>query len=374
MGAAADDGSGRAGGEPVEPRIVNGVEDMRHAVFFDGLAARSKQSRFWLLLVLAAVIAAAGVVGDSTATVIGAMIVAPMMIPIQGSMLATVLGDRANLARSVWFVTLGAAVVVAIGFLTGLLDPVPVTAATNSQVASRVTPGLVDLLAALGTGVVGSVALVRKDISDTLPGVAIAISLVPPLSVVGLTLESGVPLQSLGALLLFVTNVTAIVATGLVVLGLERIRVAVGATAGRGVERRRNRRAVAIVAAMGIVVLVPLVWSSVGVVVRADRASALQRVGTEWGGQHGWRVVSVDVGTTGRDVVVFTGAPPVPETASLTDDLRGAGVSPSGVTVRFVPQVTRDLGASDPDLTHSGWGDASGARDTMSPDEGKPAA
>ena len=48
-----------------------------------------------------------------------------------------------------------------------------------------------DLLAALATGAVGSVALVRRDISDTLPGVAIAISLVPPLSVVGFTFEAG---------------------------------------------------------------------------------------------------------------------------------------------------------------------------------------
>ena len=66
-------------------------------------------------------------------------------------------------------------------------------AETNSQVAGRVNPRLVDLLAALATGAVGSIALARDDISDTLPGVAIAVSLVPPLAVVGLTLESGAP-------------------------------------------------------------------------------------------------------------------------------------------------------------------------------------
>ena len=82
------------------------------------------------------------------------------------------------------------------------------------------TRGLIDLLAALGTGVVGSIALVRKDISDTLPGVAIAISLVPPLTVVGLTLESGSIAQSLGAVLLFLTNVVAIIGTGIVVMSV----------------------------------------------------------------------------------------------------------------------------------------------------------
>jgi hypothetical protein len=60
------------------------------------------------------------------------------------------------------------------------------------------------------------------DISDTLPGVAIAISLVPPLAVAGLTLQSGAPGQCLGALLLFATNVAAILASGIVVMTLYR--------------------------------------------------------------------------------------------------------------------------------------------------------
>ena len=63
----------------------------------------------------------------------------------------------------------------------------------------------------------------RRDISDTLPGVAIAISLVPPLSVVGLTLESEPTSEAGGALFLFATNVAAILATGIVVMALYRV-------------------------------------------------------------------------------------------------------------------------------------------------------
>jgi uncharacterized membrane protein len=80
-------------------------------------------------------------------------------------------------------------------WLLGRLMPYPVLAATNSQVADRVTPRLVDLVAALATGSVGSVALARPDISDTVPGVAIAISLVPPLAVAGLTSSPGSPVS-----------------------------------------------------------------------------------------------------------------------------------------------------------------------------------
>ena len=117
---------------------------------------------------------------------------------------------------------LGAAAVVGLAWIMGLFVPYPVVAATNSQVAARVTPRIIDLVAALATGAVGSVALARSDVSDTLPGVAIAISLVPPLAVVGLTLESGAPHQALGALLLFTTNVAAILASGIVVMALYR--------------------------------------------------------------------------------------------------------------------------------------------------------
>src|SRR5271154_184371 len=198
------------------------IKRMRDQLFFEGPERNRRLSRYWLLLPLSAVIASAGVVSDSTATVIGAMIVAPLMTPILGIVLAVVLTDAENLRRSVLLVILGAAAVVGLAWIMGLFVPYPVVAATNSQVAARVTPRIIDLVAALATGAVGAVALARSDISDTLPGVAIAISLVPPLAVVGLTLESGAPHQALGALLLFTTNVAAILASGIVVMALYR--------------------------------------------------------------------------------------------------------------------------------------------------------
>ena len=173
---------------------MNDTDHMRDAVFFEGPDVRQRLSRFWILITLASIIAAAGVAADSTATVIGAMIVAPLMTPILGTMLSVVLADRANLTRSLLHIAGGAVVAITIGWLVGLLVVDPVVAETNSQVAQRVHPKLIDLLAALATGSVGSVALVRRDISDTLPGVAIAISLVPPLSVVIVHMEGPPPL------------------------------------------------------------------------------------------------------------------------------------------------------------------------------------
>jgi len=100
------------------------IEQMRDQVFFEGPERRRRLSRYWLLLLLSAVIATAGVVSDSTATVIGAMIIAPLMTPILGVVLSVVLTDRANLARCL-LLAAGAAAVVALSWLLGHLVPLP---------------------------------------------------------------------------------------------------------------------------------------------------------------------------------------------------------------------------------------------------------
>ncbi len=321
------------------------LERMREAVFFDEPEARRKMSRFWVLLVLASIIAAAGVVGDSTATVIGAMIVAPLMTPILGTMLGVVLGDRANLVRSILFVVGGAAAAIAIGYLLGVFVQDPVTAATNSQVAARVNPSLIDLVAALATGVVGSVALVRRDIADTLPGVAIAISLVPPLSVVGLTLESDARNEAAGALFLFATNVSAILATGIVVMALYRVQrmVAPAATSAKRQVNRRN--AVLVIIAFFLIIGGTLVVSAVRINDNQQQEAQVRSITQQWADEVGWEVV--EVSTTGTNVDVrLIGTPPIPETESYAAALESVGIDPSGVVVQFVPQTSVNLGES----------------------------
>ena len=110
------------------------IKQMRDQVFFEGPERQRRLSRYWLLLLLSAVIATAGVVSDSTATVIGAMIIAPLMTPILGVVLGVVLTDRANLLRCLLLLLTGAAAVVAVSWLLGHLVPYPVVAATNGQV------------------------------------------------------------------------------------------------------------------------------------------------------------------------------------------------------------------------------------------------
>ncbi|MCA1942811.1 MAG: DUF389 domain-containing protein [Yonghaparkia sp.] len=318
-------------------------QQMRESVFIDGPEARGRLSRFWLLLVLSAIIAAAGVVADSTAAVIGAMIVAPLLGPIQGTMLATVLGDRANLVRSLLLVVAGALVAIAIGFAVGMLVTGDVVAATNSQVAGRVSPRLIDLLAALGTGVVGSVALVRRDISDTLPGVAIAISLVPPLTVVGLTLESGAVGEALGALLLFVTNVVAIIATGIAVMTVYGVTKLAAAAQVDGSRRASLRKPVVLLLSMLIIIGVPLSLTSLEIGAKSIIESAVVGVVEEWGADAGWRIQSIDYSS--RELTIHLEGPlPQPDTDALEALLVDRGVDPAAVTIVLVPVYEVELG------------------------------
>jgi len=313
---------------------------MRDQLLFDGAEAARKLSRFWVLLVLAAVIASAGIVADSTATVIGAMIVAPLMTPILATILSVVTGDRANLARALALVAAGAACVVAIGWLFGLLVPGDVVAETNSQVEGRVHPKLIDLIAALATGAVGSFALVRSDVSDALPGVAIAISLVPPLAVVGLTLEAGATGESWGALLLFLTNVGAILLTGLIVMALYKVFDL--AVTGRDRPRVNRRLATAVVIAFVVVLSVPLGVSTVRISRDAVESANITPVASRWAEEAGWRIASVRPTNAGTEVVAAGGLP-APDPRNLRRALDAAGLGEVHVIVALVPSERVDL-------------------------------
>jgi uncharacterized hydrophobic protein (TIGR00271 family) len=320
---------------------VDDLARMREHLFFEGDDAARKLSRFWILLLLASAIAAAGVVGDSTATVIGAMIVAPLMTPIMGTVLAIVTADRGNLVRSVLLVAGGALAAIAVGYLLGLVSPTDVIASTSSQVASRVNPRLIDLVAAVATGAVGAFAQCREDVSDTLPGVAIAISLVPPLTVVGLTLEGGAPAQSWGALLLFLTNVAAILLTGVIVMGIFQVQRL--ALPERASEFSRTK-AIAVVIVFVIAIAVPLGIGTVKLTVSRSNEARTASVAREWAEAADWSFLTVGPSDQGLTVTV-AGAPPAPDPADLRAAMDGAGLEDVDVRVRFVPVESVDLPA-----------------------------
>jgi uncharacterized hydrophobic protein (TIGR00271 family) len=176
---------------------------------------RTYLERFLWLLSFSVLIAAFGLHANSTAVVIGAMLVAPLMEPILALAVALVMGWTKRLWRSVAFIALGCLVAVALAFLVSLFIPNRIVVV--SEIASRTRPTLLDLGVALGAGAAAAYALTRHA-SVAMPGVAVAVALVPPLTVVGLTLEDGRYAMAGGAFLLFATNLVAILFAAAVVL------------------------------------------------------------------------------------------------------------------------------------------------------------
>jgi uncharacterized hydrophobic protein (TIGR00271 family) len=162
---------------------------------------------FYILLGLASAIAALGLLANSAAVVIGAMLVAPLMAPMSGTGLAMVLGDARFLRLSLGAVLRGSLIAILMGLIVGLI---PIPEPMTGEVLSRTQPTLIDLAVAVLSGMAVAYALTRSTAAAALPGVAIAAALVPPLAAAGISLANLQLQEGGGALLLFLTNFVAI--------------------------------------------------------------------------------------------------------------------------------------------------------------------
>jgi uncharacterized hydrophobic protein (TIGR00271 family) len=178
-------------------------------------------SNYFVLTVLSCVIAALGLLLNSPAVVIGAMLVAPLMSPIMAFSLGLIQGDFRLIRLSAEAIFKGVTIALIIAASIGLLSPFKT--ATPEMIA-RTRPTLFDMAVALASGLAGAYAASRKDVSAALPGVAIAAALMPPLATVGLSLATGDLRAAGGAFLLFATNIAAISLAGGLIFGLLGIR------------------------------------------------------------------------------------------------------------------------------------------------------
>ena len=182
---------------------------------------------FFFLLICATVIATLGLLGNSTAVIIGAMIVAPLMNPILSIAFAIVVSDWTLYKRSLVTVFLGTSCAIFVSYLMSALFPFNVV---GTEILARTSPNLLDLGIAIAAGAAGSFSLTRKSIASSIAGVAIAVALVPPLCVTGIGLGIGENIAgdisqiivsnltvSGGAFLLFLVNLAGITFTACLV-------------------------------------------------------------------------------------------------------------------------------------------------------------
>jgi uncharacterized hydrophobic protein (TIGR00341 family) len=182
-----------------------------------------------LMTVISAVIATAGLLLDSPATVVGSMVIAPLIGPAMSAAIGTVVDDEGMFRRGVRMQVLGVAVAVAaatafafalrtLGLVPPGLDPLEL-----AEVAERLAPNVLVLAVAIGAGVAGIVSLMTG-VSATLVGVMIAVALIPPAAAVGIGVAFRIPRLVIGAGVIVAVNVLSINLAALVVLWYEGYR------------------------------------------------------------------------------------------------------------------------------------------------------
>jgi uncharacterized hydrophobic protein (TIGR00271 family) len=203
---------------------------------------------YWLEVILSVGIATLGLVQNSPAVIIGAMLISPLMGPIMSAGLALAIGDFYLMLKSI--VNLALSVAVSIGLAGLLVWWLPFHTVTQ-EILSRIHPNLLDLGIAILSGLAGSILVCRGGTGSevaALPGVAIAVALMPPLCVIGFGLGSSFNREIMyGASLLFVTNLVAIVSSAFVVFLVLRmdtptLRSKIGESIASRAEKERMYR------------------------------------------------------------------------------------------------------------------------------------
>ncbi|WP_165831973.1 DUF389 domain-containing protein [Aliidiomarina sp. B3213] len=189
------------------PFFTHALEEDFRELFLQVRDSAKTHPHYLALMVLSSVVATLGLFLNSAAVIIGAMVLAPLMAPIIAIAMGLLRSDRNIMIQSAKTIAIG----VAVGLLTSsLLALVVPMKDVTLEISSRVQPTLLDLGVAIACGVAGAYAYARASVMRSLPGVAIAVALVPPLCVAGIGLGWGNIAMISGAGLLLLTNLVGI--------------------------------------------------------------------------------------------------------------------------------------------------------------------
>ncbi len=162
---------------------------------------------YLILIISSCIIATLGLLSNSVAVIIGAMIIAPLMLPIRSLAFGALEGDITLFRRGLVSILTGTLLAVFLSYCLGYLAGI---STFGSEILARSKPNLLDIGIAIAAGAISGYAKIQPKISGTLAGTAIAVALMPPLCVIGLGLSHGNWLLSWGALLLYLTNLLGI--------------------------------------------------------------------------------------------------------------------------------------------------------------------
>ena len=224
------------------------LDELRRS--YDG-EARLNES-FIVLTIGASLIASLGLLANNAAVVIGAMVVAPWILPLRVAVFAVLIGQARLLSRSLITLAAGAGITLILSMGLGLIarsQGLLLVEALPEQVTTRLEANILDLGIALAAGAVASYAKVNPGAVSSMAGTAIAVALVPPVCVMGLMLAASNMDGAQGAALLYAANLLGILIGGITVLAVREPYF-------REKLQRRRRSRLPVLLALGLAVLV----------------------------------------------------------------------------------------------------------------------
>jgi uncharacterized hydrophobic protein (TIGR00271 family) len=168
---------------------------------------------YWLEIILSSLIATFGLLQNSVAVIIGAMLIAPLLRPIQGVAFAMAEGQSRFFWRALKLLLLSVIISIAVPWLMAMMVPLKLE---TPEILARTAPNIFDLFIAIFSAIVALLAHSFKKLEESIAGVAMAASLMPPLAVVGIELALKNWPAAWGSFLLFFTNLIAILIVGVI--------------------------------------------------------------------------------------------------------------------------------------------------------------
>jgi len=273
---------------------------------------RGALERYAVLLVIATLLATFGLYKDSATIIVAAMLIEQVVVPILAFAFALVTGDPRRQINAAIVITLSACATTGIAWLvtrTLLSDRI----AVSDQIVSNSSPNLTDLVVALIAGAAGAYTILNRNRLTALPGVAVGLSLVPPLCAAGLLLGRGNTAMAGGAFLMYLTNLAAIVLSAALVFVLYGYLP-------RGKLPRQIKVGFAMAAISVAIIAYPLWTVTVQIVSDARDESVVLNITREWVEPTVFDVESVSL--DGQDVEIVLSGPTAPVTVdNLADQI-----------------------------------------------------
>lgn len=207
---------------------------------------------FIMMMLLASALASLGLLEGSTAVVIGAMLVAPLMGPLVAAGFALTQGNLRLFRDAISVCGLGIIIGLGASLFFGALNP---GFEPSMEIEARGNPDVLDLVIALASGMVAAYAMGRPNVAGTLAGVAIAAALLPPLAVIGIGLTNDRLFVAGNAAILFATNLVAIILGASLVFRLLGLHRSEGSTSSAP---RWVRRVTLTLALLAVILAMPL--------------------------------------------------------------------------------------------------------------------